>query len=122
MTRLAEIERSRRVFWAAERGMPQRDIARLVHLSQASVHRMIVKARILGVEESVDEIVLKRFTGEICTDEMMRRLSVFPRWVERVVDPVDGLLPEDSESDLDELVADGFLSDAEADAIIAAHA
>ena len=118
---LAEIEQRRHVFLAAQAGMSQRDIARSAHMSQATVHRVIRQAKVLGVEESVDEIVLSRFVGDIDAAEMMRRLVVFPRWVARLVDPLDGVLPGDSEAELDALVADGFLSDDEADAVVAAH-
>jgi hypothetical protein len=119
---LADIERRRQVYLAALDGMPQREIARSAHLSQASVHRLIAKARLLGIEESLEEIVLSRFIGAIDDAEMMRQLATYPNWVPRVVDPVDGVLPEDSESELDTLVAEGFLTDDEADAVIGAHA
>ncbi|MDR1806626.1 MAG: winged helix-turn-helix domain-containing protein [Propionibacteriaceae bacterium] len=66
---VAEIEQRRHVFLAAEAGMTQRDIARSVHLSQPTVHRMIRQAKALGVDESIEEIVLARFVGDIGNDE-----------------------------------------------------
>jgi DNA-binding Lrp family transcriptional regulator len=121
-SRLAEIGQRRNVFLAAQAGMTQRDIARSVHLSQPTVHRMIRQAEMLGVEESIDEIVLSRFVGEIDTGEMMRRLLSYSGWIPRVYDSLDGYLPEDSEEEMDFLVMDGFMSDEEADAILDAHA
>jgi DNA-binding Lrp family transcriptional regulator len=119
--RLAELEQRRHVFWAAQAGMTQRDIAKSAHLSQPTVHRLIRQAKALGVDESVEEIVLSRFAGAIDSAEMMRRLLAHPHWTPRVIDPADGLLPEDSQSEVDFLVMDGFLSDDEADAVIDAH-
>ncbi|MDR1078629.1 MAG: helix-turn-helix domain-containing protein [Propionibacteriaceae bacterium] len=118
---LAEIEQRRQVYLAAQAGMTQRDIARSAHISQPTVHRMIRQARTLGVEESIEEIVLARFVGGIDTDDMMRRLLTYPNWIPRIIDPADGLLPEDSQSEVDFLVVDGFMSDDEADAVIDAH-
>ncbi|MDR3106612.1 MAG: helix-turn-helix domain-containing protein [Bifidobacteriaceae bacterium] len=120
-SRLAEIEQRRRVFRAAEAGMTQRDIAKSAHLSQPTVHRMIQQAKALGVEETIEEIVLARFVGDIDTGQMMRRLRGYPHWVLRVIDPADGLLPEDSRSEMDFLAMDGFLSDDEADSVVDAH-
>lgn len=119
--RIAEIERIRYVYLAAEAGMPQRDIARVVHLSQAGVHRMIARARVAGVAGSVEEIVLQRHIGQIDTVEMMRRLASFEQWVPRMVDPVDGVLPGGSEEELESLLDDGFLTEEELDQIVAAH-
>ena len=119
--RLAEIERTRRVYLAAEGGMPQRDIARAVHLSQASVHRMVAKAKVLGVGESVEEIVLQRYAGSISTDEMFRRLRATDAWLSRTVDLVDGVLPGSSEEDIDVLLDGGLLTEAEVDQILDAH-
>jgi predicted DNA-binding protein (UPF0251 family) len=118
---LAETGRRRHVFLAAQAGMTQREIAKAVHMSQATVHRVIRQAKVLSVEESIEEIALSRFVGEIDTEEMMSQLGSFPQWVARVVDPLDGILPGDSESEVDALVADGFLSNDEANAIVAAH-
>jgi DNA-binding Lrp family transcriptional regulator len=102
--------------------MTQRDIARSVHLSQPTVHRLIRQAEVLGVEESIAEIVLSRFVGEIDTGAMMRRLLGSPRWVPRGYERWVGEVPEDSEEELNFLVMDGFMSDEEADAILDAHA
>lgn len=41
---LAELERMRQVYLASLDGMPQREIAQAVHLSQGSVHRVIARA------------------------------------------------------------------------------
>jgi DNA-binding Lrp family transcriptional regulator len=120
-SRLAEIEQRRRVFHAAEAGMTQRDIAKSAHMSQPTVHRMIRQATALGVEESIEEIVLARFVGDIGSGQMMRRLRAYPHWIPRIIDLADGLLPEDSRSEVDFLVLDGFLSDDEADAVVDAH-
>lgn len=119
--RLAEIERTRRIYLAAEGGMPQRDIARAVHLSQASVHRLVARAKVLGAGESVEEIVLQRYAGRIPTDEMFRNLGGAGVWVPRVVDPVDGVLPGSSEEDIEALLDGGFLTEAEVDQILDAH-
>lgn len=119
---LAEIDRLRYVYLASLDGMAQRDIAAAVHLSQASVHRLITRARVLGVHESIEEIALLRFVGQIDATELLERLRSFDHWVPRVVDPIDGVLAEDSEADLDALLEDGFLSADEVDQVIAAHA
>ncbi len=119
--RLAEIERTRRIYLAAEGGMPQRDIARAVHLSQASVHRLVARAKVLGVGETVEEIVLQRYAGRIATDEMFQLLGMPGVWLPRVVDPVDGVLPGSSEEDVEALLDGGFLAEAEADRILDAH-
>ena len=118
---LADIDRMRQVHFAALDGMSQRDIANAVRLSQATVHRLIAKARMLGVHESIEEIVLLRFVGQIDSREMLRRLTSYEHWVPRVVDPVDGVLAEDSEAELDTLLEDGFLAEDEVDQIVAAH-
>ena len=120
--RLAEIDRMRQVYLASLDGVPQRDIAAAVHLSQASVHRAIVRARALGMErESVEEVVLQRFVGSISTSQMLERLASIKSWVPRVVHPVDGVLPGDSHADLDELCEDGLLSEDEVDQVLDAH-
>lgn len=119
--RIAELERIRYVYLAAETGMPQRDIARAMHMSQAGVHRMIAVARVTGVSESLEEFVLQRHIGQIDTVEMMDRLVSFERWVPRVVDQVDGVLPGGSEEELESLLDDGFLTEEELDRIVAAH-
>ncbi|WP_020017141.1 winged helix-turn-helix domain-containing protein [Promicromonospora sukumoe] len=119
--RLAEIERTRRIYLAAEGGMPQRDIARAVHLSQASVHRLVARAKVLGVGGSVEEVVLQRYAGRISTDEMFRALGAAVVWRPRVVDPVDGVLPGSSEEDVEALLDGGFLTEAEVDQILDAH-
>jgi DNA-binding Lrp family transcriptional regulator len=119
--RLAEIERTRRVYLAAEGGMPQRDIARAVHLSQASVHRLVARANLLGVGESVEEIVLERFAGRASTEQMLQRLRMVESWVPRAVDPVDGVLPGSSEEDVEALLDGGFLTESEADQILDAR-
>ena len=119
--RLAEIERTRRIYLAAEGGMPQRDIARAVHLSQASVHRLVARAKLLGVGESVEEIVLERYAGKTSTEEMLQRLRVVENWVPRTVDPVDGVLPGSSEEDVEALLDGGFLTESEADQILDAR-
>lgn len=120
--RLAEIERMRQVFLASRDGVPQRDIARAVHLSQASVHRIVAKANALGVEhESLEEIVLRRLVGDLTSDAMLERLVTFERWVPRVVDPVDGVLAEDSRSELEALWEDSLISDEELDRVLDAH-
>ncbi len=117
--RLAEIDRMRQVYLASLDGLPQRDIAAAVHLSQASVHRMIVRARALGIDrESVEEVVLQRFVGQISTAQMLERLASIESWVPRVVDPVDGVLPGDSWADLDELCEDGLISEDEVDQVL----
>jgi len=121
LARLAEIERTRRVYLAAEGGMAQRDIARAVHMSQSAVHRLIARAKVLGVGESVEEVVLERYAGKISTDQMFPRLRGIEAWVRRVVDPVDGVLPGSSEEDVEALLEGGFLTEAEADAILDAH-
>lgn len=120
--RLAEIERMRQVYLAARDGVPQRDIARAVHLSQASVHRMVAKGRVLGVEsESLEEIVLQRLVGDLSTEEMLARLAGFERWVPRVIDPVDGVLGEDSQSELEALWEDSLISEEELDHVLDTH-
>lgn len=121
LARLAEIERTRRVYLAAEGGMAQRDIARAVHMSQSAVHRLIARAKVVGVGESVEEIVLERYAGKISTDRMFPRLRGIEAWVPRVVDPVDGVLPGSSEEDVEALLEGGFLTEAEADVILDAH-
>lgn len=120
--RLAEIDRMRQVYLASLDGVAQRDVAAAVHLSQASVHRVIVRARALGMErESVEEVVLQRFVGVISTAQMLERLASIESWVPRVVDPIDGVLPGDSQSDLEELCEDGLLSEDEVDQVLDAH-
>ena len=119
--RLAEIERTRRVYLAAEGGMPQRDIARAVHMSQSGVHRLIARAKVVGVGESVEEIVLERYVGKISTDQMFRHLRAVETWVPRIVDSVDGVLPGSSEEDVEALLEGGFLTEAEVDRILDAH-
>ena len=119
--RLAEIERTRRIYLAAEGGMPQRDIARAVHLSQASVHRLVARSRLLGVGESVEEIVLERYAGRISTEQMLQQLRRVESWVPRTVDPVDGVLPGSSEEDIEALLDGGFLTGSEADQILDAR-
>lgn len=121
LSRLADIERTRRIYLAAESGMPQREIAQAVHMSQASVHRVIARARVLGVEPSVEEIVLERYVGQLSTEEMFERLAGLGAWVPREVDPIDGVLPGSSEEDVESLLVDGFLSEAETDRILDAH-
>lgn len=117
--RLAEIDRTRQVYLASLDGVPQRNIAAAVHLSQASVYRMIVRARALGMErESVEEVVLQRFVGDISTAQMLERLASIESWVPRVVDPVDGVLPGDSQADLDEMCEDGLISEDEVDQVL----
>lgn len=122
LARLAEIERTRRVYLAAEGGMAQRDIARAVHMSQSAVHRLIVRAKAVGVGESVEEVVLERYADKISTDQMLSRLCEAESWVSRVVDSVDGVLPGSSEEDIEVLLEGGFLTEAEADTILDAHA
>lgn len=119
---LAELERMRQVYLASLEGMPQRDIAQAVHLSQASVHRVIVRARALGMEhESIEEIVLQRFIGDLNSERMLEKLAQFEHWVPRIVDPVDGVLAEDSQAELERLHEDGFLSEDELDQALDAH-
>ena len=84
-------------------------------------HRLIAKARILGVHESIEEVALLRFVGQIDTPEMLRRLTSYEHWVPRVTDPIDGVLAEDSEAELDALLEGGFLTETEVDQILAAH-
>lgn len=120
--RLAEIEQMRQVYLASLDGMPQREIARFVHLSQPSVHRLIVRARALSAEkESVEEIVLRRFVEDGSSDAMVEQLVASENWVPRVVDPVDGVLSEDSQQELESLCEDGFLSEEEIDRILDAR-
>ncbi|QAY64715.1 hypothetical protein ET495_03020 [Xylanimonas allomyrinae] len=120
--RLAEIDRMRQVYLASLDGVPQRDIAAAVHLSQASVHRLIVRARALGMpRESVEEVVLQRFVGGISTVQMLERLASIESWVPRVVDPVDGVLPGDSQADLEELCEDGLISEDEVNQVLDEH-
>ncbi|MCL2424580.1 MAG: hypothetical protein FWD11_11935 [Micrococcales bacterium] len=121
--RLADAERMRQVYLAALDGVPQRDIARAIHLSQASVHRTVAKARVLGAEhESVEEIVLRRFTGQLTTQQMLTMLAGYERWVPRVVHPVDGVLPGDTQEQLEDLLDDGFLTEDELDQVLDARA
>lgn len=120
--RLAEVERMRQVYLASLDGMAQRDIAKAVHLSQASVHRMILRAKALDLaQETLEEIALHRLVGQISTNEMVERLRSYDRWVPRVIDPVDGVLGEDSQAELEELLDDGLLSEAEVDLVLDAH-
>lgn len=120
--RLAELERMRHVYLASLDGLPQRDIAAAVHLSQSSVHRLITRARAMGIEhESVEEIVLQRFVGQTSTAQMLDRLTSHSSWVPRVIDPVDGVLPGDSRADLEELCEDGLISESEVDRVLDAH-
>lgn len=120
--RLAEIERMRQVYLASLAGMPQREIAQLVHLSQPSVHRLILRARALGAEhESLEEIVLRRFVEGGSSEEMVERLIGFEHWVPRVIDPVDGVLDGDSQQELEELLDDGFISEEEIDRVLDAR-
>lgn len=119
---LAELERMRQVYLASLEGMPQRDIAQAVHLSQASVHRVIARARAVGMDhESIEEIVLQRFVGDLNSELMLEKLAQFEHWVPRIVDPVDGVLAEDSQADLERLREDGFLSEDELDQALDAH-
>lgn len=120
--RLAEIERTRRVYLAAEGGMPEHDIARAVHLPQSAVHRLILRARGVGASQPVEEIVLERYAGTTSTEEMLQRLRELEVWVPRIVDPVDSVLPGSSEEVVSVLVEGGFLTEAEAALILAAHA
>ena len=102
--------------------MSQRDIAQVVHLSQASVHRVIVKARALGMEhESIEEVGLQRFVGQLTADQMLERLIGLDHWVPRVVDPVDGVLAQDSQEALEKLLEDGFISEDEVGQVLDAH-
>ncbi|MDR0433173.1 MAG: hypothetical protein LBH48_07725 [Bifidobacteriaceae bacterium] len=122
-SRLADLDRMRQVLQAAQAGMAQRDIARAAHLSQPTVHRMIGRARVLGLDnETVEEIVLRRFVGELTDSEMLHQLQAFSRWIPSITDPIDGRLPEDSEAELEALVTEGFLSDGELTRVVAAHA
>jgi len=112
----------RQVYLASLDGVPQRDIAAAAHLSQAGVHRIIAKARVLGIErESVEEIVLQRFAGQIASEQMIGKLVGSDAWVPRVVDPVDGVLPGDSQSELEDLLADGLISEDEVDRVLDAR-
>ena len=121
-SRLAEIDRMRQVYLASLDGMSQREIAHFAHVSQPSVHRLIARARALGAErESLEEIVLRRFVEDSSPDEMIERLIHFENWVPRVIDPVDGLLDEDSQQELEELVEDGFISEEEIDRVLDAR-
>ncbi|WP_448072457.1 hypothetical protein [Georgenia yuyongxinii] len=120
--RLTEIDRMRQVYLASLDGMSQRDIAQVVHLSQASVHRVIVKARALGMEhESIEEVGLQRFVGQLTADQMLERLIGLDHWVPRVVDPVDGVLAQDSQEALEKLLEDGFISEDEVGQVLDAH-
>lgn len=120
--RLAEIERMRQIYLASRDGVPQRDIAAAVHLSQASVHRVIAKANALGIgRESVEEIVLQRFIGQITSEEMVSKLVASGAWVPRVVDPVDGVLPGDSQAELEDMLADGLVTEDEVDRVLDAR-
>ncbi len=102
--------------------MPQRDIAQAVHLSQASVHRVIARARALGMDhESIEEIVLQRFIGDLNSERMLEKLAQVEHWVPRIVDPVDGVLAEDTQAELERLHEDGFLSEGELDQALDAH-
>lgn len=120
--RLAELQRMRQVYLASLDGMPQREIAQAAHLSQASVHRMIVRARALDMaHESIEEIVLQRFVGRLSTEAMLERLERYEFWLPRVVDPVDGVLGDDSQAELEEMLDDDFLTDAEVDQVLDLH-
>ncbi len=120
--RLAEIERTRQIYLASRDGVPQRDIAAAVHLSQASVHRVIARANAVAIErESVEEIVLQRFVGRITSEEMVSKLVGSEAWVPRVVDPVDGVLPGDSRAELEDMLADGLVTEDEVDRVLDAR-
>lgn len=120
--RLADVERMRQVYLASLDGVSQREIARAARLSQAGVHRMIIRAKALQItDESIEEIVLQRFVGLISSGLMMTKLQQYQSWRPRVVDPVDGVLGEDSQAELDELLEAGFLTEAEADLVLAVH-
>lgn len=121
-SRLAELEQMRHVYLASLDGMSQREIARVVRLSQPSVHRLIARARALDAQhESIEEIVLRRFVEDRPPDELVERLIRFEHWVPRVVDPVDGVLDGDSQGELEGLLEDGFLSEEEIDQVLDAR-
>ncbi|WP_253868462.1 hypothetical protein [Promicromonospora umidemergens] len=69
----------------------------------------------------MEEIVLQRHVGLLIATEMFELLAALESWVPRVVDPVDGVLPGSSEEDVEALLADGFISEAEADRILDFH-
>ncbi|MCA0252152.1 MAG: hypothetical protein KIT69_01970 [Propionibacteriaceae bacterium] len=120
--RLAEVERMRQVYLAALDGMPQREIANAAHLSQATVHRMILRAKALDLaQDLIEEIALQRFVGQISTEVMLERLRGYENWRPRVVDPVDGVIGEDSRGELEALLDDGLLAEAEVDLVLDAH-
>lgn len=119
--RLAEINQMRQAVLAAQRGVTQREIARRLQVSQPTVHRLLGRAARLGIEPSIEEIVLRRFLGEISSTDMLRALSIDVKWVPRVVDPIDGVLPGGSAEDLEDLVDQGYLSEAEVDHVLQAR-
>lgn len=120
--RLAEVERMRQVYLASLDGMLQRDIASAAHLSQATVHRMILRAKALDLaQELIEEIALQRFVGHISTEVMLERLRGYENWRPRVVDPVDGVIGEDSRAELEALLDDGLLAEEEVDLVLDAH-
>ncbi|GAB2466485.1 DUF1974 domain-containing protein [Xylanimonas ulmi] len=52
---------------------------------------------------------------------MLDRLALIESWVPCVVDPVDGVLPGDSQADLEELCEDGLISEDEVDQVLDAR-
>lgn len=58
---------------------------------------------------------------DLGSEQMLEKLAQFEHWVPRIVAPVDGVLAEDSQAELERLHEDGFLSKDELDQALDAH-
>lgn len=71
---------------AVQQGLPQRDIARALHITQSAISQALTKAESRGVKAipegfsgaSPYEIAERYAAGEIDRDEMIRQLSAWP--------------------------------------------
>ncbi|MGG7507457.1 hypothetical protein [Plantibacter sp. YIM 135249] len=75
LRQLADLDVRRSIFALADRGMSQREIAKLVELSQPEVHRRLKRRELTEAEPSPREIILRRATGILSTEAMMEALT-----------------------------------------------
>lgn len=114
---LAELRRLREVARAAEQGRTQRDIAAKLGVSQAGVHKMLIRARHTRdlFTPQPWEVALRYAAGEIGRDEMLTTFASWPWTTSHFTDPPEVQWPEQyvrgSWNDLVSAVDHGYISD-----------
>ena len=75
--RLARIDDIRAAVRLSRAGKTQREIARILHVTQPVVHRLLRAARLVGTEVTPEEVILRAFVDDAPREALVQRLIAF---------------------------------------------